>query len=361
MHADDWSIEVFDPSSASQQDLVLANTFLNRMQAERLPREPATPLEVTILDLQNVPPEVDLRLWAVRRPNSPEFIASGRAAFLRTEDNRHLGEARIDVLPEFRRSGIGTALLSRIVEAARTEGRRLLIGMTWDGAPDGEAFALRLGCQSAMSGHVIQLELGELDRGLLQRWQDDRLQRAGDLKLEFWDGPPYPEDQIETVVAMHEANNLMPFGDLDVEDFHVGPEQVRQRDQSLLAQGIRRWTMVVRDPENQEFAGYTEVFWNPHKPDVIEQGGTAVLPAYQNRGIGRWLKAAMLEKVLRDRPEVTRVQTGNADSNAPMLHINLELGFKPYTATMYWQIELDLAQEYLAASATANTPTPVPR
>jgi GNAT superfamily N-acetyltransferase len=96
-------------------------------------------------------------------------------------------------------------------------------------------------------------------------------------------------------------------------------------------------------------AGFTEVYWNPTQPDVMDQGLTAVFPQYQNRGLGRWLKAAMLEKVLRDRPEVKRIHTGNADSNAPMLSINTQLGIKPYFATTAWQLETERAQEYVAS------------
>ena len=55
-----------------------------------------------------------------------------------------------------------------------------------------------------------------------------------------------------------------------------------------------------------------------------------MLPKYRGHGLGKWLKAAMLEKVLAERPAVKFVRTGNADENVPMLKINHALGFKPY-------------------------------
>ena len=69
---------------------------------------------------------------------------------------------------------------------------------------------------------------------------------------------------------------------------------------------------------------------------------------YRRRGLGRWLKAAMLDKILRERPGVKRIRTGNADSNVPMLKINHELGFKPYKAWTEWQISVDKLAESLA-------------
>jgi mycothiol synthase len=89
------------------------------------------------------------------------------------------------------------------------------------------------------------------------------------------------------------------------------------------------------------------VFWNPNNPANLDQGDTAVFPKYRERGIGRWIKAAMLEKVLRDRPQVTHIITGNANANAPMLKINHELGFKLYKSWMIWQLEVQQAEAYL--------------
>ena len=55
----------------------------------------------------------------------------------------------------------------------------------------------------------------------------------------------------------------------------------------------------------------------------------------------------MLNKVLKERPGIKYVRTGNADSNAAMLRINGELGFKPYMAGTLWQVEIQKVIEYL--------------
>ena len=157
----------------------------------------------------------------------------------------------------------------------------------------------------------------------------------------------YREEDLQPMAEMLEAMNFQPRDDLEIEDFHWTAEQVRQMDESLAAQGHERWTIYARDRETGETAGYTEVMWNPETPDLMEQGGTGVPPKFRNRGLGRWLKAAMIQRILSERPEVRRIQTGNADSNAPMLSINRELGFKPYVSSAMCQVELDRAEEYL--------------
>jgi hypothetical protein len=70
--------------------------------------------------------------------------------------------------------------------------------------------------------------------------------------------------------------------------------------------------------------------------------------------LGRWLKAAMLDKILREHPEIKFVRTGNADSNAAMLKINQELGFTPYLAVTIWQVEIDRVEKYLRSKEEAK-------
>ena len=62
---------------------------------------------------------------------------------------------------------------------------------------------------------------------------------------------------------------------------------------------------------------------------------------FRKRGLGRWLKDAMQDKILAERPQAKYVRAGNADMNAPMLKINTELGFTLYDALCFWQVETE--------------------
>ncbi len=170
------------------------------------------------------------------------------------------------------------------------------------------------------------------------------------FELGFWDGA-YPEEQIQAIADLSDLTNQQPLGDLDIEDMHMTSEQLRQVEANLLARGSQRWTFYVVDRAANQFAGYTEAIWNSNRPGVLLQGMTGVFPPYRNKGLGRWLKAAMLDKVLRERPQVKYVRTGNADSNAAMLKINTALGFKPYMAEALWQAETQRVLTYLQAGS----------
>jgi RimJ/RimL family protein N-acetyltransferase len=211
----------------------------------------------------------------------------------------------------------------------------------------------QLGGTTAQGGRTQDLKVDQVERNLLRSWQERARERAATFELGVWEGT-FPEESLEEVAAMLEAANLQPRGDIDMEDFHFTPDQVREMDANMLARGLEHWTMYARDLDTGEIAGFTDVVWNPNQPDLLNQSGTMVFERYQNRGLGRWLKAAMLEKVLKERPEVTRIHTSNAHSNAPMLHINDELGFQPYVSTTQWQVELDKATSYVESKLGAH-------
>jgi mycothiol synthase len=342
----------FDEKAASQDEYAALNQHTNRMRLERLPDDPPIPLEETIQNLQNIPPFVFLKIWNAWNPDRSAILAMSVVQFMRTEENKHLAQFDITVLPEYRRQGLGRQLLSLIAETVQQEDRRLLLTDTIDRAPGGEAFMKRIGAQKGLEAHTNQLRITELEHDRVTEWLRRGQQNLAEFELGFWDGA-YPEDKLQEVAELYELTNQQPMGDLEIEDMHMTPEQLRQVEKNIFARGSQRWTFYIVERATGKFAGYTEAIWNPNRPEVLGQGMTGIFPQYRNKGLGRWLKAAMLAKVLQEHPQVKYIRTGNADSNAAMLKINNELGFKPYMADTLWQVELQQVLDYLRSSASA--------
>lgn len=355
MTTEPMPIRLFDLAAARDSDYAALNTFENRMRAERLPDDPPIPLAEAVQRWQHIPAFVDVIQWVIWHPDGSGIIAAAEIEVARLDTNRHLAEFFIAVLPDFRRQGLARALLAQVAAVAQQEERRLLLTFTTERVPAGTAFLERMGAKQGLVAHTNQLALAELDRDLLRRWQAQAAHTATDFELGLWTGA-YPEAQIEAIVHLHEVMNTEPRDQLDLEDFHWTADHIRQWETSLRAQGTERWTMVAAERATGALAGFTEVFWNANRPHLLGQGDTGVFPAYRNRGLGRWLKATMLEKVLAERPQVRLVRTHNADSNAAMLKINREMGFKPYLAEAIWQVETQQVAAYLAPR-TASAPS----
>jgi mycothiol synthase len=342
----DVVIEAVDIRTLSDAEIAEANAFENLFAAESRPEDPPTPVEITTASLRNIPDFVVIRLFYVRTATG-ELIASGNATWLATDENKHLLQVGIGVLPPHRRRGIGTALLAKIVEVAEQEGRTVLLGGSNERVPSGAAFAEAVGAKAALAEHTNRLVLADVDRDMIAQWIDDGPKRAPGYSLVSCDGP-YPEELAEQIVDLGQVMNTAPRGDIDMEDWHWTLDQMREAEKELVASGTDRWYIAARHDETGQLVGFTELFYNAKtQPETMFQGGTGVRPEHRGHALGKWLKAVNIDRIFRERPEIVDIRTGNADSNDAMLGINKALGFKPYYANTAWQISLDEAKAYV--------------
>lgn len=333
----------FDPMTASDSEFAAVNTFQNALRAESWPEDAPRDVAHTISRYRNLNLFSDLRLHTVFVWDGAKVCADAGIQ-VPLSDNLHLAFSGISVLEPYRRQGLATRLLPYLAEGAKTEGRRLLGFGTDEAVPAGALFAERLGAKRGMAVHTNQLSVADLDAGLLERWQAAAPNEA--FELGFWDGP-FPEDELGAIAELIGVMNTAPREELELEDFRLTPAQLRERERYQAAVGTQRWVTYVRERSSGTLAGYSETSWNPANPRILGQGDTGVQPAYRGHGLGKWLKAAMLARVLREKPEIAYVRTGNADSNGPMLNINHALGFKPRMAEIWWELGLEKLEAYL--------------
>lgn len=141
-------------------------------------------------------------------------------------------------------------------------------------------------------------------------------------------------------MTFHHIMQTAPRDDLDVGDVSIDSQFVAELDRALADSGRTRWTVFIRDPAGACIGG-TEIMFEPDDSSTVFQQNTAVQPSHRGIGLAKWAKAAMLERICHERPEVQRVRTGNAFSNGPMLAINDALGFKVISTRTEWQADPD--------------------
>ncbi len=345
---DKFELIVVDVDNISDQRWEQYYDLLKELRAETDPLRPVGSLDEIQTSWHNVPPFADASHWWIVDRTTDEIVGKGDLTTLNElmPKNRHLAQIDIAVRPAYRRQGIGTALLATIVASIEATGQTVIIGATQSAVPAGEAFASQTGAKMGLAAVENQLKLRDLDLNLMRQWREVGDTLADSYELLFVAGR-YPDELIDAIVDVRHAMNSAPLDDLDVEDIEYSADNVRQLEQSLLHSGRQRWTYAVRHIPSQKLAGYTEVILRPSAPLIAFQGETAVAPEFRGNRIGRWLKAAMIERIINELPTIEFVRTGNANSNAPMLKINTEMGFKPHVEDKVWQLSTSEARTYL--------------
>ena len=253
-----------------------------------------------------------------------------------TETNRELASLGTYVRPAARRRGVAKALLREAVATASADGRTMLNGAAITGS-DGAGFAEAIGAECKITERKSRMVLPDVDRPMLEDWVVRAKERAEGYSLLAWDGP-VPDEYLEKFVALTMVMNTAPRDDLEMEDWVHTPERHREAEQRALAQGNSWWTLVARHDESDELVGYTELNFPPHAPEAAWQEATAVDPTHRDKGLGRWLKATNCLRLFAEKPAVEYVDTWNAFSNAPMLGINIAMGFEVVKSLSEYQI-----------------------
>ncbi len=333
--------ERFDPLAASEAHLRERYAFDCQMEAELDPETPVYPFDAWVKGIKNVSPFQENHRWVVWDNDHSQMIAAGFVGLGRTEENRHLANFDINVLPQFRRQGIGTALL-REIAAVADEDKRTVLGSGTVQYHDAEKFLASMTMTQKMLDRRSRFYIKKVPQELLDDWiaSGQAKAEAAGYSLLFFTSP-VPDENRQGFLDVVRTMNDAPRDELDMEDWVLTEERLADRERRQAASGDLEWLMVVRHDETGEFVSFTGVEWHPSLPQLLWQGGTAVKPAHRGHAIGRWIKASMMQKIRTEQPDAEFIDTWNAGSNKWMLAINDDLGFSPYLWYTDWQGSVD--------------------
>lgn len=335
-------VEEVDTTTAPESLLREMHEHYVGHDAELLPDDPPQPFEQRMVGWRHIPEHQDVRRWLLR--DDGEIRAVAVTHMDRYEDLNN-GFARIHVRPEDRRRALAKRLAAVAFDVLEAGDRKSLITDVPEGSPI-EPKLKKLGMKKGFQEKRSRLVIADLDWSLMDAWIEKAAERATGYDLLYLESP-LPDEHLENWCAVMGVMNTAPKEDLEFEDTTYTPEKWRDIEDKNDAKGDRLLAHVAVDKTTGEFVGLSEIVVQKHQPDLAWQGDTGVHPDHRNKGLGRWLKAATIKRVMAEHPQIERVDTSNAGSNEPMLNINIAMGYKPILISNAWQGDLAVVRERL--------------
>jgi GNAT superfamily N-acetyltransferase len=337
-----------DYATASRHFWDRFHAFRRVRHMETRPDDPFRPDDIVEGQLKKGDPFSEQRIFALMTDD--QMISSFGAGRIKPgapgyETNQHLLWGGAEVHPDFRRQGVGTAWLPVALKLMDEFGSTVLSTGTEE--ESGHAFLRLVGFEAKSEFAENRLDFNEVDWDMVRQWVEKGERDNPNTTLTLYPDRVPEEVWPEYAPQISALLNTMPFDDLDHGEIVVTPEMMKVDYEKLdLMKGVRH-TIITREPDGH-MSGMTDVGWAPFRETFISQRFTGVNPKDRGRGIGKWIKAAMLEYVRKTHPQARWMTTGNAESNAPMLAINRRLGFKQYRANTGYQISRDKLAEFVA-------------
>ncbi|MDE3193040.1 MAG: GNAT family N-acetyltransferase [Chloroflexota bacterium] len=334
-----YAIERIDPAAASTEVEAQVVALMQAIEREESPDDPPPPYEAMAAQFRMSSPFREMH-WSGAF-HAGRVVGGAMMMIDKTGANTNVRQVYLQVLPEHRRRGIARALLASVLAEIGDESGVVIHTWTTTRMPAGIACAERFGGEPALRMRTNQLDVASVDRGLMEEWA--RRDPPG-YRLE-WIDDDVPDRLMDNVITAIQTMNTSPREGLQVEDFVVTPEIVRDRERQRRERGSDHWMLLAVDEATGQTAAFTEINIDRRTPTVLWQGGTATIPEHRGKKLGKWVKGRMMLRILDELPAVRSVRTNNAGSNAPMLAINEQMGYRFAYDNFVYQMTLEKARE----------------
>jgi GNAT superfamily N-acetyltransferase len=263
-----------------------------------------------------------------------------------TLDNLKSMFMHIEVVPEFRRQGIGRALWDKAVERARANGRTTVMSNTcWTlpGLPAGDggagpAFAEAMGFASANLPEVMRrFDLSTLDETVLEAIFEKAKTKSQGYRLIRWINDA-PDEYVDDVAYLDgRLVEDAPMGDLEIEPEQVDAARVRHMERKAKLRGRRSYHTGAVHEETNRLVAWTTLAKDNELDWHCWQQITIVEPKHRGHRLGALVKVANLRFYLENEPATKIIDTFNAAVNSYMISINEEMGFRPLYSFQNWK------------------------
>lgn len=258
------------------------------------------------------------------------------------------------VAPIARGRGLGSRLMTAVLEHGDALGHAVYEAVSSTRAPEGGAWATRLGARVDFEGCTQELLVEGLDIPRLEAWA----RRVGDAGPQLTTTPGrYSESEIRAIAGLMAGLRLVAKRGHENQPLDAAVASLRKYEDTLDSLGVERWTSTARDRATGEILGFSVAFYNPQIPRVLEHMATAVVPHAADRALDGLLKVELILTAVRENPSIHFIRTTDPATATAALDANHAIGYREHHRYTRWQIDAaSLAQRLQSLSAGREIP-----
>jgi GNAT superfamily N-acetyltransferase len=279
-----------------------------------------------------------------------------RAIFeTRTEGSPEFAWLSVEVLPEFRGRGIGSAHLEQLAAIARESGCTTLhaysIAKELPGerhpaptgfgsvplADDGVRFLLARGWTLEQVERSSRLALPVEPALLAQHLAEAQAASGADYRVHTWIDRTPAEWLGGIAMLSTRMSTDAPSAGMDAGEEIWTVERVLESEEKQAASPRHQLVAAVEHVPSGTLAGYTELSVPPELDRPVSQEDTIVIREHRGHRLGMLLKIANIEHLARTHPGHPSITTFNAEENRHMLSVNEAVCFVPVAYEGAWK------------------------
>jgi len=254
------------------------------------------------------------------------------------QESLSTADLQLDVDISHRRKGVATALLQVAAKKLAPMGRadvQIIFSM-----PSAKAFFDRMGARIISERAVNRLHMKDVDWDQMEEWTRNSRALQEGVQLEFHD-TIIPEKDLEEYCRVYTGcgRSVPDYQDGFVPEEQISPKSRRAAQERWKKHDRNCFILFSREPEGA-ISGLTECYHSKSSSHIAEQDLTGVLVPYRSRGIGKWLKAAMMLYLRDEHPEVKLIDSFNANDNPSINTINTAMGYRKFRDQWLGKVEL---------------------
>ena len=357
------------PGGPGWPDFVAAVDVRNRVEAHAYGTEELAQAAEELLPGYLTPDHSPRRMFVARVAGA----IVGRAAYeTQADPSSEFAWFTVEVLPEWRGRGIGTALSNVLETLADTEHRSSRVVYAVSPPGPGERLAAPTGFGSVPLANpevrfllhrgyrLEQVERGSrlqlpVDPAFLSRKLTEAAARAGqDYAVLSWTGRT-PDRWLEDIAWLYTRMSTdAPTAGLEEPEEVWSVERLRSEQDAYAAGPGRTLVTAALHRPSGRLAGFTELSVPGDPSRAVTQEDTLVLREHRGHRLGMLMKLANLRQLATEHPRHPAVTTFNAEENRYMLAVNEALGFVPMGYEGAWR-KVSAAGDNADSSATTGS------